>query len=295
MKQFSIAIVIAFFPLILSAQELLTVSGSYTYYAPTNITLDYAKVVALERAKNEIIAERFGTVVGVRNFTEVENKNGESSVNFLSLGENEVKGEWIETIGKPEYEVSYGQNMQIVKVSVKGKIREIRTARIDFDAKILRNGTDERYESDTFKDGDDIYIQFQSPEDGYLAIFLYDKDGVNRLLPEKKDKDGSFRIEKGRKYVMFETTMTQYSFAQDRTFVTTKSIYNMTCDSETELNRIYLVFSPNRFSHPNDNIDVEDYQLASLSFEAFQKWLARCRRQDNDMVLQIRDITISKR
>ena len=83
MKHYSIAIIFAFFPLILSAQEMLTVSGSYTYYAPTNITLDYAKVVALERAKNEIIAEHFGTIVGVSNYTKVENVNGESSYNYL--------------------------------------------------------------------------------------------------------------------------------------------------------------------------------------------------------------------
>ncbi|MBQ5689136.1 MAG: DUF4384 domain-containing protein, partial [Bacteroidales bacterium] len=103
-------------PMMSSAQKMLTASGEYTYHAPQNITVEQAKAIAIERAKINIIADHFGTVVGVNNTTTVSNVNGESSVSFLSLGDSEVKGEWIETIGEPKVTVTYEQNMQVVHV-----------------------------------------------------------------------------------------------------------------------------------------------------------------------------------
>ena len=67
-------------PLMSSAQKTVTASGSYTYYAPMNIPPDQAEMTAIERAKISIIENEWGTVMGVRNFTEVENHNGKSSV-----------------------------------------------------------------------------------------------------------------------------------------------------------------------------------------------------------------------
>lgn len=293
-RKTSLLAISLFVSLMLSAQKTLSVSGEDTYYAPTNITLDQAKAIALERAKNKAIADHFGTVVGVKNFSEVSNDNGISSQKFLSIGESEVKGEWIETIGKPTYEVTYAQNAQIIKVKVRGTIRELKAAKIDFDARLLRNGIEDKFESDTFRDGDDIFISFTTPEDGYLAIFLYDLDGVNRLLPMKNDKEGSIRVLAGERQVFFKQLLYQYDYESGRNVEKMKSIYNLVCNSDNEMNRIYIVYSPNRFSRPNDNIDVAEDMLASMTFESFQKWLAKCRKQDTDMVLQIKDIIINK-
>ena len=280
--------------MMLSAQKTLTASGSYTYNAPTNISLDQAKSIALERAKNEIIAEHFGTIVGVNNYTEVSNIDGKSSVKYLSLGESEVRGEWIETIGKPDYKVNYEQGFQVITVSVKGTIRELTSAKVNFTARVLRNGVEDRFESDSFKDGDDIYISFESPISGYLAIFLYDQEGINRLLPMPASSEGSFFIQGGDKQVFFKQIVYQYSPSSGTTVETTKSIYHLVSSSESELNRIYIIFSPNRFTRPNDTVGYQEDILPSLSFESFQKWLSRSRKQDVEMAVLEQDITISK-
>lgn len=294
MRKVNLILIILLAPVVLSAQKTLTVSGSYTFNAPTSISLDQAKSIALERAKNEIIAQKFGTVVGVNNYTEVSNVNGKSSVKYLSLGESEVRGEWIETIGQPSYSVRYEQNFQVITVSVKGTIREINTAKIAFKAKILRNGTEDRFESDSFKDGDDIYISFESPVTGYVAIFLYDQEGISRLLPVGTSTDGSTLVQGGEEYVFFKQTVRQYSPSTGRTTETVMSIYNLVCSSESELNRIYIVFSPNKFARPNDVAGAEEDIVPSLSFDSFQKWLSRSRKQDVEMAVLQRDITISK-
>lgn len=288
-----IAALLLFIPLMSSAQKTLTASGDYTYYGPTNISLDQAKVIALERAKTQIIADNFGTVVGVNNSTILENSTKSSSVSFLSLGESEVKGEWLETIGKPVYSVSYEQNFQVVKVQITGKIRELTSSRIQFDAKILRNGPDDKFESDEFKAGDDLYVSFSSPIEGYVAIYLYDKSGISRLLPLKYQKDGSIHVEPEQKYVFFAKRSNVYSASENRYVEKTYSDYVITCSGEVEINRIYIVFSPNKFVRPVDNIDEDQQEMpAGLSFEAFQKWLSRSRRQDLDMTVKIADIIV---
>ena len=282
MKKFALAVATfsLLFPVMSIAQSRRAASGEYTYYAAPNESLEQAKAIALERAKNQIIADNFGTVIGISNSTLVSNEDGKSDVRFLSFGESEVKGEWLETIGEPRFEPVFDpeKGMLAVKVKVKGIIREIKYSQTQFEARILRNGTDERFESDTFKDKDFFYLSFESPESGYLAVFLYDGKIVNRLLPLPGSTQGSCEVVGGKKYLFFERPGG-------------KSIYHMTCGQQAEINRFYIVFSPNRFSRPLDS--NSEGQLAELSFENFNHWLAKCRKQDVRMSVQHKDITLS--
>lgn len=283
-----------FIPLMSSAQKMVTASGEYTYYAPLNITVEQAKAIAIERAKIKIIADNFGTIVGVINSTTVSNVNGESSVSFLSIGESEVKGEWIETIGTPKVDVLYQDNMLVVSTKIEGTIRELKSARIPFEARLLRNGTEDKYEDDEFRDGDYLYLSFATPESGYVAVYLYDRYGVYRLLPLKNQKNGSQIVKSGNKYEFFANKRSQYSPELNRQVESVYSEYTMYCNSDNELNRVYVIFSPNRFSHPLDDLSVADDMPAVLSFEAFQSWLSKSRRQDNEMSVKIKDIIIRK-
>lgn len=274
----------------IQAQQTKKVRGEYTYHAPENVTLEEAKRTALERAKIQLIAEEFGTVVAQTNTTFVENTDEESSVEFRSLAASDVKGEWIETIGAPEYSIGYEQNMLVVKVCVEGRIREIKSAKVDFTAKILCNGTEERFESSDFKDGDNLYLSFSSPTDGYLAIYLLD---TNRdafcLLPYPDDTDGKVFVKHGNRYVFFSIDKKQQS-KKDNTPV---HEYKMTCEKGMESNFIYIIFSPNAFTKASDT--VADASLPRmLPYADFQDWLSRCRRKDKEMIVEVRQITIRK-
>ena len=121
----------------LQAQKMQKVEAEYVYYAPENVSLEEAKRTALERAKIQAIADAYGTIVSQSNTTRITNKNGKTDTDFLSLGGSEVKGEWIETIGEPEYNITYQQETLVVKVYIAGKIREIVSAPVDFDARVF--------------------------------------------------------------------------------------------------------------------------------------------------------------
>lgn len=283
-----------FVSLVSSAQRTLTASGTYTHYAPMNVTPSQAEFTAIERAKIDIIEKTFGRIIGVKNYTEVLNQGEHSTVKFLSLGESEVNGEWIETIGRPSIEHSFSDNLQVITVSISGRIREVSVSQADFDTKILRNSIFDRFESSEFKDGDDLFISFQAPTDGYVAIYLYDLSGVNRLLPMKYTGHPAYYVSADTKYVFFADGVSRYDDIASRSQASIHSDYGLTCEGESEVNRIYVIFSPNKFTTANDDIPEDVTVPANLDFDVFQKWLGRCRRRDKEMVLRICDIVIRK-
>ena len=266
------------------AQKIERVHGEYAYQVPDNISLEEGKRTALERAKIQALADAFGTLVSQSNSTIVKNEEGKSSVDFLSIGGSDVKGEWIETLGDPKFDIFYENNALIIKATIDGKAREIKNASIDFEAKLLRNGTDLKFESDEFRNGDDLYLYFKSSINGYLAVYLLDEttQQVFCLLPYKSSGEPAYTIGHDKPYVFFSCQKADRNpNAVDE--------YNMTCEHSLEQNTIYIVFSPNMFAKANTK--NEDAGLPrQLPLKEFLGWLGKCKTKDTEA--QIKSITI---
>ena len=215
------------------------------------------------------------------------NQNGQTDSRFLSLGGSEVKGEWIETTKEPEYNIRYEGDMLIVSVTVSGRIREITSAGIDIIAKVLRNGTEEKFESNEFKNGDDMYLYFKSPVDGCLVVYLLDEttQEVYCLLPYKASGEGAYRIEHDKAITCCFLQNTKHN---------NPSIvdeYTLTCSRDVEYNDLYVIFSPDVFVKANSS-DSEELLPKQLPNEAFQKWVAKLRNKDNNAQLKVKQIII---
>ena len=287
-KKFICCLICLLFPIYSFSQKTKTVDGEYTYVVPENVDLGKAKHTALERLKIQLIADEFGTIISQSNSTMVKNINEKSDINFLSVGSSEVKGEWIETIGTPIFKTEILGDQLVVKVWAKGKIREIISSNIDIDVHILRNGTEDKFESEEFKSGDDLYISLISPINGYVAIYLIDNDNTAFcLLPYQNQEYGNIKIRANERYVFFSEELAVPNIRQ---YV---DEYTMTCNHARELNQIYVVFSPNTFIKPIDNKETEDIPR-ELSNNAFQKWLSKCRTRDKDMITKQIAITLTK-
>ena len=293
MFKFILSLVLILWSLNSFCQEVKTVKGEETYYAPENVSVEQAKKTALQRAKIKALADEFGTIVAQNSSTLINSKNGNSSINYSFLGSSDIKGEWIETIGKPKYTIFYEESMLVVNCKVEGKAREVVSAQIDFDAKILRNGIDDKYESDDFKNNDDLYMSFKSPTNGYIAIYLIDTfENAYCILPYSSDSDGKVKIKANKKYIFFNAEMSEPLFHKSMV-----DEYILKCHEESEINYIYIVFSPNSFVKATDNKSVvskEDGQELPrvLPLNDFRKWLAKNRLRDKDMQVDIRPITI---
>lgn len=258
------SIILSFLVLQINAQSLKKVHGEYIYHAPENVTLEQAKQTALQRARTQALADEFGTVVSQNNATRVENNNGQSDVDMISLGGSEVKGEWIETIGEPQYDINYEQGMLVVKCRVTGKAQEIVADKPIFDAHLLRNGTEGKFESDVFRSGDDLYLQFRSPVDGYLNVYLDDGQGhVAAMLPYRSQGFGATTIQGNKEYIFFS--------AKDGGREVDE--YTMTCNGAMELNQVILVFSENPFTKITSTEGYTDTK-------SFLSWLAKLKSHD---------------
>lgn len=272
------------------SQRTAKVSATYTYYASETMSVEEAKRIALDRAKIQAIADEFGTTVSQSNSVVISNKNGVSEENFYSYGGTDVKGEWIETIDEPKYNIRHKDNTLIVTCSVKGKAREIVSAVIEFIAKPLRNGTDLRFESYSFKDGDDMFFYFQSPVNGYLAIYLLDETSqtVYNILPYRSQKISVCPIDANKDYIFFSRKHVEKERKAE------VDEYTLSCESEKEFNTLYVLFSPSVIGRRRgfDN-SIED-KPDNINYKDFKQWLSKTLSRDPKIQLQEINISISK-
>jgi len=281
-------------PLMSFAQQMVTASGSYTYIVPKSESIEKAELTAIERAQIDAIESQFGRVVGVNNYTTIVNEGEQSHVGFLSLGESEVNGEWIETIGKPDIQRTFANGQLVITANITGRIREVKAAKPTFNARILRNGVSDRLEDDEFKEGDDFYISFQAPADGFVAVYLYDLSGVYRLLPLKLSNEPAFPVSGNKKYIFFANGVSLFVDVENLHQNSIHSTYALTCNGDLEVNRLYIIYSPNRFTKANDTESNDSITPAYIDFEGFQKWFSRCKKRDRELSWMIKDVEIRK-
>ena len=274
----------------LFAQKVKTVSAEYTFYAPETMSVEEAKRTALDRAKIQAIADEFGTIVSQSTSTVISTKNGESDSHFFAIGGSDVKGEWIETIGEPKYDIDYKNNQLVVICTVKGKAREIVSAGIEYIAKPLRNGTSLKFESKDFKDGDDLYLFFNSPVDGFLAIYLLDEttQTVYNILPYKEQSIPAIEVKANQEYIFFSR---EKADKDSRRLV---DEYTLSCENDKEFNTLYVLFSSNDIGKRNGfDSSIED-KPDNISLKNFKQWLSKALSKDRNLQFQEINITISK-
>lgn len=229
-----------------------------------------------------MIADNFGTTVGATTTITMSNGN----IRDFTFGETEVNGEWIKTIGTPVVERLCVDNHFVIKVTLKGEIREIVSNPVNYQFKILKNGSDGRFESTSFRQGDYLCLSFRTPEEGYLAVYLTDGETVQCLYPYPGLPSSAMRMNADTDYVLFSK---EKSGELDPGRV---QRMRLGCKEEMEHNRLYIVFSTEKFSKAMDH---ENGELPrQLNFKDFHSWLSSIRRRDVRMTVSPVDIVISK-
>ncbi|MDE7160455.1 MAG: DUF4384 domain-containing protein [Muribaculaceae bacterium] len=262
------------------AEKLREVEGRYVYYLPRNVARDRGEQIALERAMINAVADEFGTLLS--DHTRVDKRvseTGEGS-DYWSLATAAVRGEWVETIGQPEFTCGMEGDDIVITCRVRGRARPVANNKADMTLKVLRN--DAMTEDNTFADGDRILMRFASAVDGYLTVFLEDDNGmVYRMLPFYSERAGSKEVEGGREYLFFS------SMAGDA------EQYRMTASRPVERNILYAIFSPNEYVKPIDSRSSADTGLRELTAETFHRWLESRRAADPAMQVAVRPLTVT--
>lgn len=296
--------------------EIIKISGEAQVEWNKNIeSLDQAK----ERAKNlatiNALESAFGVVVVQGNSTYVKNTNTgektETHTNFNMIGNTVVKGEIIEVLKTKFNEINYKKRVNRKKVTftevlctISLKAKEITDSKLDIKTKTLACPYI-RCEATAYKNGDDFFVYFRSPVDGFLSIYLDDTKNTVRLLPYMEMPEGTnnnFQIKADKDYVLF-SDKEEYNYFEDKYFE--EDTYELFCDDVKDLNRIFIIFSKKTLNKPSlkKGLEIENYQeYLEKGYEAplqttsedFQRWLIKNRSLRGDMQVEIVDITIEK-
>lgn len=283
MKKLAVALAFILCPLAVSAQRVVSDTYTYSYVMSDTETLKQAEVKAVKQAQLKMIADNFGTLVSQTTALAVSD-----DVESITYGEVEVKGEWLSDNAAPKIRKSVANDHFVLEVTVSGKIRELVSVPIDLKCHVLKNGTDDRYASTDFKHGDRLYMSFKSPVDGYLAVYLGDMETVNCLFPYNGSSMDIMKVSGGEEYILFSKanpgSLDPFAISE----------YPLGCSpgNTMEMVRLYVVFSPNKFTKANDNADG---RLRSLPFEDFHTWMSKVRRMDTEMNLISSDIVIRRK
>ena len=238
--------------------------GTYSYTYSENISHAEAKAKAIENAIIMALADEFGTTVTSQTLLELSNE----SERFDQISRLQVKGKLVRHIHQPVISVPlYADNMFTVKVTVDFYAKPIEYAPTEFEAKVLRNGKEDKFENDQFVADDQFYLSFRSPKAGYVAVFFEDRTAACCMLPYYGNDETPFRVEKDKKYVFFDVR---------------NNTYHMSCGAEPEINYVHIVFSPNQFI----NGDI----IREMTCSKFRDWLGK--RQSYDEKMQVQSIML---
>ena len=263
------------------------VEGTYTYYASSSDSRDKARRIALDEARNEALKSKFGTIVQHNTMQTSTIKESRESTHFLALSSTESKGEWLADVGEPSFtfDIDPKDGTLIVTCKVTGRARAITNEASNFNATVLRNGTDMRNADTSFKSGDQMYLDFSAPSRGYVTVFLADESGqVFQMLPYPGSHIEEVKVNRNVQYKFFDP-------ASGEDFGQVQEMLLQAPDGE-EFNQIYVLFSPNVYSLPAMHLNPDNIP-PSMNQEEFSNWLLKVRRADPKLGVSKINITIA--
>lgn len=209
--------------------------------------------------------------------------NDEFSSYYIMDTSSSVKGEWLGDEQDPKVTVSVGNNGDLCfSAEVKGRAREIKRAKTDLKWAVQRgDATGKKAETDRFDSGERFYVNFKSPADGYVAIYLITGDDETAcLLPYPNDTRGRVQVIGGEEYTFFDKTVDPKA-----------KYYKLSTQLPVEANELVVLYSPNPFMKCADT-SKDPLHPNVLKSKDFAKWLLKAQRADNELVVNRKRVRI---
>lgn len=279
----------------LKAGEIKKIRGEAERFSPTTESPEEARRKVIHEAQIDALEKAFGTALTERTMQISDTHEGRTSNSAHIFGESVVNGDWIRNLSDPEITIVPIEHGNMYYAKVYGEAREVKYNKIDVDCRLLCNGTDpdkDRLRGDIFYEGDELYVYFTSPVDGWLAIYLIDDDDERTtqcLVPYDNQRDAAYPIVANREYVFFSKRTAEPQYVD---FVTRMIVE---ARKKVDINDLYVIFSPNEYTqaastsykHSRHNTDESEIQAQLMpretTYQRFDKWLCNQRKQDADL------------
>lgn len=290
MMQLSL-VICCLLPYFLFAQDLLTAKGQYELRIEKNWTEEYALKLCRENAILNALESVFGTSINQSNTLYNKNTTSgnlvKSDMIFYSVSNTLINGEWVKTIKESEPKFTELDGYRWVRIEIEGEVREIKKIPFSPEAHPL-SCQNLSCSTEVFNNGQNFYLHFKSPKNGFVSIFLDDGENVQRLLPYSNQKNSdNFQVKADKNYVFFKKT-NEVKNADEIELYTTHLM---------EQNRLFILFSTKEFQKPildeDAKTDINGYKFpAKLESKKFQVWLQKLRIFNKQIELKTIDLTI---
>lgn len=260
------------------AQKIRKAEGQAQVRVERNMTREEAQQKAVELAKINAIENEFGTYVEQQATLTVE--SGVSD--FYIVGSTKVKGIWVSETDRDfiedyrEEKGEYGtEKILWITCTIRGEVKQA-TPRPAIEYQV-RNCTYPVCRTTSFSSGEQLFLWFKSPVDGYLSVFIDDGNMVYRLLPYSTMVNANtFLVTGDEGYLFFSKEAT--AGLQSGEKPDEIELYTL---RRKENNNLVLVFSTNPFFKPGLNketVEADNYVTPrSLEKTKFEEWLSDYR------------------
>jgi len=301
---------------LINSQDIVKTSGASQLEVTEDKSRLEIKNKLRELATIDALERAFGRVVIQGNTTYITNMQTGQEVKtntvFNTIANTSVKGEVQKVIDEKftdidGFKIVDGKKEKTLEIKCEIEIiaREIVTPPISF-ASYPLGCPDEKCRTTEFKNNDDFYLFFSSPESGYLSIYLDERTETQCLYPYSKmpmEFEGGVPVEADKKYILF-SDKPEFDYFQGKGVI--PDTYQLSTNNLQEMDRIFIIFSKTPLNKPSlkdlsvlmlDRAEFENgYRLPkSSTSEDFQRWLNNYRSMEkNNVQVQIIDITINK-
>lgn len=182
------------------------------------------------------------------------------------------------------------------------KARGIKSSPININVESY-DGTDMKLDKETdFNSGQDFYLYFKTPLNGYLAVYFDDFSVAQRLLPYYYDSihESCIQVKADTPYFLFSKDENHDMFGNPEIV----DELTLSASSDYDLNRLYVVFSITPFDKPMLDTQSTENETARTKGEPlnpkqspneiFMEWLQKNRLQHDDFQIRIIDISTKK-
>ena len=285
-----------------AAQKKFTSKGEAQIRIENNMSKDAARAKARELAIVNAIENVLGTYVEQE--TNIDISQGQA--NFKIIGNNRVKGEWLETDkeefneesrvsekkGNKEYELW-------MTCQISGTVREIVKPKLDFQTESL-SCPKSNCRTTNFSSGEQLFVYFRTPSRGNLSIYaVQDDQTVYRLLPYQEmdvPYEDAVPVKADQEYIFFSKQPSHNYFTDFSLGKVDEMVLETMKDKE--FMQLYVVFSTEKFSKPilNSGKVVEQGLLPkSLSQSRFEEWIQNNRIYNPEFNYEVVNLTINKK
>lgn len=282
--------------------EVVDITETAEIFATKNESEASAKQRAIEAAQLEGLYKAFG--MSISQMYEIT-ESSEDGTQAFSISTTDVNGEWIQDLAEPKITVKPSDGGYWYIATVKGRGRRIAREHVDLDVRFLYGLDEDRQQcKGDYDEGDNFYLYFCSPIDGYLTVYLRDDDEnqtMQAILPYEGQGGEAYTIKADKKYIFFSKEKAEPEMAK---FTRALKLYSR---KWVDVNTVYIVFSPNPFSRSKTTENKSEEQTVNIGSQKinlmprettaknFRKWLSKRQCEDYKLQLKQKQITIKKK